>query len=226
MSCWVRSAIVTDSSVGSAYVSSSELVCSDWVPPSTAASACSAVRTTLLYGCCAVSDTPAVCACVRSCQRARVLRAEAVAHHAAPRCGARRGTWRSPRRSRCARPRRSESRGGEVVHVHAALHALLDVADAVGEREGQLLDRRRSGLADVVAADRDRVPLAACASCRTRSCPTTMRTAGRGATIHSFCAMYSLSMSFWMVPAELRHRNALLLAHRDVHAQRHDRAAR
>ena len=29
---------------------------------------------------------------------------------------------------------------------------------------------------------------------------TTIRTAGRGGTIHSFCAMYSLSMSVWMVP--------------------------
>ena len=28
----------------------------------------------------------------------------------------------------------------------------------------------------------------------------TMRIAGRGGTSHSFCAMYSLSMSFWMVP--------------------------
>jgi hypothetical protein len=41
-------------------------VCSDCVPPSTAARAWSATRTTLLYGCCAVSETPAVCACVRS----------------------------------------------------------------------------------------------------------------------------------------------------------------
>ena len=44
-----------------------EFVCSDCAPPSTAASACSATRTTLFNGCCAVSDTPAVCACVRSC---------------------------------------------------------------------------------------------------------------------------------------------------------------
>ena len=59
--CWVRSAIRTASSVGSASASSKEFVCSDWVPPSTADSASSAVRTTLLKGCCAVSETPAVC---------------------------------------------------------------------------------------------------------------------------------------------------------------------
>ena len=29
---------------------------------------------------------------------------------------------------------------------------------------------------------------------------TTSRTAGRGGTIHSFCAMYSLRMSAWSVP--------------------------
>ena len=84
MICCVRSAIVTASSVGSAYVSSSELVWSDCVPPSTAASAWSATRTTLLYGCCAVSETPAVCACVRSFIALGLLRAEALLHDARP----------------------------------------------------------------------------------------------------------------------------------------------
>src|SRR5436190_9964255 len=67
MICCVRSAIVAVSFVGSASASSSELVCSELVPPSTAASACSAVRTTLLYGCCAVRDTPAVWVWKRNC---------------------------------------------------------------------------------------------------------------------------------------------------------------
>ena len=40
-------------------------MCSDCVPPSTPASASIAVRVMLLSGCCAVSDTPAVCTCVR-----------------------------------------------------------------------------------------------------------------------------------------------------------------
>ena len=52
-----------------------------------------------------------------------------------------------------AEPRR------EVVDVHPALHALLDVADAVGERERELLGGRRARLADVVAAHRNGVPL-------------------------------------------------------------------
>src|SRR5215831_14063060 len=58
--CWVRRASLTAKSVGRASVSSSEFVWSEFVPPSTPASAWRAVRTTLLYGCCAVSEQPAV----------------------------------------------------------------------------------------------------------------------------------------------------------------------
>ena len=64
----------TACSVGSASASSKEFVCSDCVPPSTAASASTAVRTMFTSGCCAVSDTPAVCVWKRI-PRARVLRA-------------------------------------------------------------------------------------------------------------------------------------------------------
>ncbi len=46
--------------LGSASASSKEFVCSDWVPPSTAASACRLTRTRFTSGCCAVSCTPAV----------------------------------------------------------------------------------------------------------------------------------------------------------------------
>ena len=61
ITCWVRRATRAAWSLGSARTSSSALVCSDWVPPSTAASASIAVRVTLLTGCGAVSETPAVC---------------------------------------------------------------------------------------------------------------------------------------------------------------------
>ncbi len=47
-------------SVGRAMASSKLLVCSDWVPPSTAPRPCTATRTRLTSGCCAVSCTPAV----------------------------------------------------------------------------------------------------------------------------------------------------------------------
>jgi hypothetical protein len=42
------------------------LVCSDCVPPNTAAMASMVVRTTLLYGSCSVSDQPEVWQWVRS----------------------------------------------------------------------------------------------------------------------------------------------------------------
>ena len=48
--------------------------------------------------------------------------------------------------------------GREVVHVEAGVDGRLHVGDGVGEREGDLLHRRRAGLADVVAGDRDGVP--------------------------------------------------------------------
>jgi hypothetical protein len=60
MICCVRSAIFTALSLGSAIVSSIELVCSDWVPPSTARSASYAVRTMLFSGCLSHSEQPAV----------------------------------------------------------------------------------------------------------------------------------------------------------------------
>src|SRR2546425_1045805 len=47
-------------SLGSASASSIEFVCSDWVPPMTAANAWTAVRMRFTSGCCAVSETPAV----------------------------------------------------------------------------------------------------------------------------------------------------------------------
>ena len=58
--CWVRSASLADSDVGRASASSYALVCSDWVPPSTAPSAWTATRTTFTSGCCAVSSEPPV----------------------------------------------------------------------------------------------------------------------------------------------------------------------
>ena len=66
MICCVRSAIFIATSVGIANASSSPLVCSDWVPPSTAESAWNAVRTTLLTGWALVSVAAAVCVWKRS----------------------------------------------------------------------------------------------------------------------------------------------------------------
>ena len=50
----------------------------------------------------------------------------------------------------------------EVVHVHAATHAPLDVFDAVAQRERQFLNRGRAGLANVIAADRNGIEFREC----------------------------------------------------------------
>ena len=63
---WVLRAMRAEKSVGRPSASSKLLVCRLCVPPSTAAMASTAVRTTLLYGSCSVSDTPLVWQCVRS----------------------------------------------------------------------------------------------------------------------------------------------------------------
>ena len=118
--------------MGSAQASSSEFVCSDCVPPSTAASACSAVRTTLLYGCCAVSEQPAVCVWKRSAQdrgffapnRSRITR-----------CQMRRAARYlaiSSKKSLCAL-KKNESRGAKSSTASPRAHAPLDVLDAVAQ---------------------------------------------------------------------------------------------
>ena len=59
ITCVLR-AMRAEKSVGSATASSNEFVCSDWVPPNTAAIASIAVRTMLLYGSCWVRLHPDV----------------------------------------------------------------------------------------------------------------------------------------------------------------------
>jgi hypothetical protein len=133
-----------------------ELVCSDWVPPSAAASAWIVTRTRFTSGCWAVSCTPAVWVWKRSIWRLRVLRAEAVAHDRRPQPpgGPELRDLLEQRRAgheEEAQPRR------ERVDVEPGVERRLDVGDAVGEREGDLLHRRRPGLTHVVAGDRDGV---------------------------------------------------------------------
>ena len=49
------------------------------------------------------------------------------------------------------------------------------------------------------------------------------RMEGAGGKSHSFWAMYSLRMSFWLVPASSSGRDALLLGGHDVHREQHHR---
>ena len=91
---------------------------------------------------------------------------------------------------------------GEVVDSHAAGQALVDVVEAVGQGEGQLLHGGRAGLADVVAADLTPGSTAARAGRRTRSRRATRRTCGSGGKTNSFWAWNSLRMSFWSGAAQ------------------------
>jgi hypothetical protein len=61
---WVLRAMRAENSVGRPRASSYELVCSDCVPPMTAAMASTVVRMMLLYGSCSVSEYPDVWQCV------------------------------------------------------------------------------------------------------------------------------------------------------------------
>ena len=156
--CWVRRAMRAAFSVGSASASSKLSVCRLWVPPSTPASASMATRAMLTSGCWAVSDTPAVWVWNRSCSERSATRAVAVAQPPGPDAagGAVLGDLLEEvdvgveEEAEPGRERRRSSR--------PAAMRRLDVGEAVGEGERQLLGGRRARLADVVAGDRDRVP--------------------------------------------------------------------
>ena len=153
----MRSAIRAACSVGSASASSKPFVCSDCAPPQTAASAWIATRTTLFSGCCAVSVEPPVCAWKRSAsafgfvapKRSFMIRAHS--RRAA------RNFATSWRKWLCAL-KKKESRAPKSSGRQPRGDRRLAVGDPVRERERELLHRRRAGLADVVAGDRDRVP--------------------------------------------------------------------
>ena len=155
--CWVRSASRAAFSLGSAIASSKELVCSDWVPPSTAASACTVTRTRLTSGCWAVSCTPAVWVWKRSiCDFGFVAPNSSRMIRAQIRRAAR--NFATSSSSVVRETKKNASRGAEVVHVQPGADRGPDVLHAVGQRERDLLHGRRAGLGHVVAGDRDRVP--------------------------------------------------------------------
>ena len=109
-------------------------------------------------------------ACGSAEPRARVLRATVFTHHARPDTprGAELRDLLEEVHVRVEEERESRR---EVVDVKPALATGVDVREAVGEGERELLGGGRSRLADVVAGDRDRVPCAAARASTTRSCP-------------------------------------------------------
>ena len=144
-------------SVGSAIASSKLLVCSDWVPPSTAASASIVVRMMLLYGSCSVRLTPLVWQWVRSRLDFVFLRAK-LGHDPVPQRPPRAQLGDLHEQVHADAPEEAEA-AREIVDVEPVGLRGADIFHAVGERVGELLHRRRSGLVHVIAADRDRVEL-------------------------------------------------------------------
>ena len=166
-----------------------------------------ATRTRLTSGCWAVSETPAVWVWKRSCSRAPVRGAVAIAHPAGP--DAPGGPVLGDLLEEVDVGVEEEAEAGrELVDRQAGRHRRLDVGEPVGQGEGQLLGGRRSGLADVVARDRDRVPARQLGRGEARSTSVTSRTDGRGGKTYSFWAWYSFKMSFWIVPPRRGARDA------------------
>ena len=148
-------AIRAEKSVGSASASSSALVCSDWVWPCVAAIASMVVRITLLKTSCAVSDQPEVWQCVRSDERARVLRIE-LRQQLGPQQprGAHLGDFHEE--VHADRPEERQPRR-EAVDVEAGRKPGAQIFDAVGQRIGEFEVLRRAGFLHVIAGDRDRI---------------------------------------------------------------------
>ena len=140
-----------------------------WCRRAPPASACSAVRTTLLYGCCAVSETPAVWVWKRSFHDRSSLAPKRSRITSAQSLRAARNLAISSKKSLCEL-KKNEMRGAKSSTSSPASTPVLHVLDAVAQRERQLLQRRRAGLADVIPAHRDRCSTAALPSRRTRRC--------------------------------------------------------
>ena len=96
--------------------------------------------------------------------------------------------------------------GREVVDVHAAREVVLDEGEAVGQREGELGDRVRPGLGDVVAGDRHRVEVADLVVDEVLLDVAHQLEANSVEKMQVFCAWSSLRMSACTVPRTARER--------------------
>src|SRR5580704_12211390 len=90
------------------------------------------------------------------CPGARVLRAKPFAHLLVPDAAS--GTVLGDFFEEIVvRVEKERKPGREFVYCQAPLDPSLDVFDAVSQRKRELLNGRRASLANVIAADRDRV---------------------------------------------------------------------
>ncbi len=120
-------------------------------------------------GCCAVRETPAVWVWNRSVIERGSLRAVPVSHPAGPDAAGRPVLGDLLEEIDVGVEEEAQPRC-ELVDRQPGLRGQLDVGEAVGEREGQLLGGGRAGFADVVARHRDRRATAASRLRRTPWC--------------------------------------------------------
>ena len=144
-------------SLGSAMASSNELVCRLCVPPNTAASASTVVRTMLLYGSCSVSETPEVWQCVRNIDDPGFFGLNSAMTRAQSRRAAR--SLDTSMKKSMPMAKKNDRRPANEIDVEPAVDRRAHILEPVSDRERQLLHRRRAGLLHVVAGDRDRVEL-------------------------------------------------------------------
>ena len=111
--------------------------------------------------------------------RARVARAEALAHEPRPK-PARGAELRDLFEEVVVRVEEEGEARGELVDLQARVDRGLDVGDGVGEREGDLLHGGRARLADVVAADMEIVFQFGTSSAQKAKMSVTSRSEGAG----------------------------------------------
>ena len=88
--------------------------------------------------------------------RPRVFRTEAFLHRLSPNNAG--GTvFRDFLKEVVVCVKEERKAGNELIDVHSAIDPVLDIFDAVTERERKFLERGRTGLADVITTDADRV---------------------------------------------------------------------
>lgn len=120
------------------------------------------------------------------------------------------------------RPEEKRYARGEPVHVETRTCGGLDIRDSVGEREANLLRRRRARLANVISADADRVEAGYVLS---RIGEDVGDQPQRRRGWKDVCAAGDVLLEYVILDRarELVSRDALLGSNGDVHRQEHGR---
>ncbi len=134
------------------------LVCSDWVPPKDSSQGLEGNAGDVVFGLLGGEGGAGGLGVEAQHPGARVLSAKALAHDLCPHAtgGAELGDLFQ---EIVVAVEEEGELLAKAVHVQPGVDGCLDIGDAVGEGEGDLLDSGRASLADVVARDADGVPV-------------------------------------------------------------------